>query len=72
MQNKKILIVEDDPDVRLGMRIRLEANHYDTFVAGDVDSAVLGAQQHAPDLILLDVMMGAVLRLWSISKQIPL
>jgi two-component system KDP operon response regulator KdpE len=55
LQNKKILIVEDDPDVRLGMQLRLEANHYDTLVAGDVDSAVLEAQQHAPDLILLDL-----------------
>lgn len=55
MPNKKILIVEDDPDVRLGMQIRLEANHYETFFAGDVESALPAAQKHTPDLILLDL-----------------
>jgi CheY-like chemotaxis protein len=30
MGNKKILIVDDDPDVRYGMLVRLKANRYDT------------------------------------------
>jgi DNA-binding response OmpR family regulator len=55
LQNKKILIVEDDPDVRLGMQVRLQANHYETFFAGDVDSAAPQAEKHMPDLILLDL-----------------
>lgn len=53
--NKKILIVEDDPDVRLGMEIRLQANHYDTFFATDAPSTVPEARRHPPDLILLDL-----------------
>jgi DNA-binding response OmpR family regulator len=32
---KKILVVEDDPDVRQGYHIRLAANHYETFFAAD-------------------------------------
>ena len=35
MSNKKILIVEDDADVRMGLHVRLKANHYDIFFAGD-------------------------------------
>ena len=35
MQNKKILIVEDDADVLRGYQVFLTAHHYDTFVASD-------------------------------------
>jgi CheY-like chemotaxis protein len=38
MSNKKILIVEDDADVRLGYQVLLKANHYDTFFAADSSS----------------------------------
>jgi CheY-like chemotaxis protein len=39
MSNKKILIVEDDADVRLGYNVLLKAHHYDTFFAADAMSA---------------------------------
>src|ERR1700686_4136108 len=55
MSNKKILIVEDDPDVRKGMHVRLQANHYDTFFAVDAISTIAEARKHQPDLILLDL-----------------
>lgn len=55
MSNKKILIVEDDPDVRKGMHVRLHANHYDTFFAVDAVSGVAEARKHQPDLVLLDL-----------------
>ena len=32
MGNKKILIVDDDPDVLKSMHVRLKANNYDTFL----------------------------------------
>jgi len=57
--NKKILIVEDDPDVRQGMNIRLRANHYDTFFAGDALSSMSEARKHEPDLIILDLGLPA-------------
>jgi DNA-binding response OmpR family regulator len=53
--NKKILIVEDDADVRLGLHVRLKASHYDTFFASDALSAVSEARKQQPDLILLDL-----------------
>ena len=55
MSNKKILIVEDDPDVRKGMHVRLQASSYDTFFATDAISGMAEARKHQPDLILLDL-----------------
>jgi two-component system KDP operon response regulator KdpE len=58
MSNKKVLIVEDDADVRLGYHILLKANQYDTFFATGV-SAVSEARKHQPDLIILDLGLPA-------------
>ena len=58
MSNKKILIVEDDPDVRLGYQILLKANHYDTFFAADSLAAISEARKQ-PDLIILDLGLPA-------------
>jgi two-component system KDP operon response regulator KdpE len=59
MSNKKILVVEDDADVRLGYRVLLKANHYDTFFAADSLSAISEARKHQPDLIILDLGLPA-------------
>jgi DNA-binding response OmpR family regulator len=59
MSNKKILIVEDDADVRLGYQVLLKANHYDTFFAADSTAAVSEARKHQPDLIILDLGLPA-------------
>ena len=59
MSNKKILIVEDDADVRLGLHVRLKASHYDTFFAVDALSSLAEARKHEPDLILLDLGLPA-------------
>jgi DNA-binding response OmpR family regulator len=59
MSNKKILIVEDDADVRLGYKVLLTAHHYDTFFAADSFIAVTEALKHQPDLIVLDLGLPA-------------
>jgi DNA-binding response OmpR family regulator len=59
MSKKKILVVEDDPDVREGMHVRLEANDYEVFFAADVISSVIAARKHEPDLIILDLGLPA-------------
>jgi len=41
MSYKKILIVDDDSDVREGLHVRLTANHYETFFATDALSSFL-------------------------------
>jgi DNA-binding response OmpR family regulator len=55
MTKKKILIVEDDADVRLGYQILLKAHHYDTVFAADSVSAVGEARTIEPDLVILDL-----------------
>ena len=55
MSNKKILVVEDDADVRLGYQVLLKSHGYDTFFAADSISAVSEARKHQPDLIILDL-----------------
>jgi DNA-binding response OmpR family regulator len=55
MANKRILIVDDDLDVRQAMHVRLKANGYDTSFATDAMSSVSEAKKHSPDLIILDL-----------------
>lgn len=55
MASRKILIVEDDPDVRLAMQVRLKAAHYDTFFATDALSSIAEAHKQQPDLVILDL-----------------
>src|ERR1700738_2734150 len=59
MGNKKILIVDDAPDIRKGMNVRLKANHYYTFFAADAFSSMVEARKHEPDLIILDLGLPA-------------
>jgi len=54
---KKILLVEDEPDFRLAVRIRLEANGYDVIEAEDGIAGLEMARNQAPDLVILDVML---------------
>ena len=59
MTNSKILIVDDDPDLRQALRLRLRANHYDTVNAVDGYSAIALAYKEHPDLIILDLGLPA-------------
>ena len=59
MEKAKILIVDDDPDLRRGLNLRLRANHYETAYATDGFSAIAMAQKEQPDLIILDLGLPA-------------
>ena len=54
---KKILIVEDEPDFRVALRMRLEANGYNIIEADDGMKGLDAVRQQNPDLIILDVML---------------
>jgi DNA-binding response OmpR family regulator len=59
MENHKILIVDDDPDLRRALKLRLRANHYETIQAGDGYAAIAAAQKERPNLIILDLGLPA-------------
>lgn len=59
MDKAKILIVDDDPDLRRGLNVRLRSAHYDTAYATDGFSAIAMAQKERPDLIILDIGLPA-------------
>jgi DNA-binding response OmpR family regulator len=55
MDRTKILIVDDDPDLRRALKIRLRASHYQTVQASDGCSAITVAEKEQPGLIILDL-----------------
>lgn len=57
MANKKILIIDDDPDIVEAMRMPLEANSYKVISARNGTEGLEKVRTESPDLILLDVMM---------------
>src|SRR5450631_329795 len=56
---KKILIVEDDPNIAKALSIRLKNAGYDVSVAPDALTAVEAAVKRVPDLVLLDISIPA-------------
>jgi DNA-binding response OmpR family regulator len=54
---KKILIVEDDPEIARALAVRLEANHYEVAVANDAALAMNLLVRNQPDLVLLDILL---------------
>lgn len=56
---KKILIIEDDQKVALGLAIRIKAAGFETVIAHDALSGVRSAIKVKPDLVLLDISMPA-------------
>lgn len=54
---KRILVVEDEPDLRQLLSIRLEINGFETIGAEDGEAALALVRSEKPDLVLLDLMI---------------
>jgi two-component system alkaline phosphatase synthesis response regulator PhoP len=54
---KTILIIDDDPDVVLALRMPLESTGYEVHEAHSQESGLEAVDTVKPDLIVLDVMM---------------
>lgn len=54
---KKILIIEDEPNIRELVRYNLKANGYECIEAEDGYMGVSMVHKEKPDLILLDIML---------------
>ena len=57
MTKKRILAVDDEPNILLSLEYILEAEGYDVKVARDGEEALQLAEELRPDLMLLDVAM---------------
>lgn len=57
MSSKKILIIDDEPDVVAYLKVVLESNGYEFFSADNIKSAESLVKEIRPDLICLDIVM---------------
>jgi CheY-like chemotaxis protein len=54
---KKILIVDDEPDIVSYLEMILQDNGYETLVAGNGNEALERVRSEKPDLVTLDISM---------------
>ena len=54
---RKILVVDDEKDIAMALKIRLRDSGYDVLVAFDSVQAYVTAQKEQPDLIILDIFI---------------
>ena len=65
----KVLIVDDEPDVLLLLRVNLEAAGYQTVLAADGETALSRIDDSQPDVVLLDIMM-PVMDGWGVLRAL--
>ena len=65
----KILIVEDNPDMRDLLALRVQLTGYLPILASDGKEGVEKANVEKPDLILMDMMM-PVMDMWEAAKTL--
>jgi len=54
---RRILIVDDEPNIVASLEFLMRGDEYDVRVARNGEEALLLAERFRPDLVLLDVMM---------------
>jgi DNA-binding response OmpR family regulator len=65
----KILIVEDDPHILLGLEEVLKSDGFDVEICNRGDAALAAVAKHRPELVVLDVMLPG-LSGYDICKQL--
>jgi DNA-binding response OmpR family regulator len=65
----RLLIVDDDPDIRLLLRFELAAEGHDIVEAGNGEEALAALEGGSIDLMLLDMMM-PILDGWAVLRAI--
>ena len=57
MPNKKVLIVDDEMDMRIFLSTLLETSGYEAIIAVNGEEGIQQARKHKPAAIILDVLM---------------
>jgi len=60
IMTRKILIVDDEPNIVLPLQFLMEKNGYETAVAQSGEEALEAISKERPDLILLDIMLPGI------------
>ncbi len=66
----KILVIEDDADMVMAIRMPLEANDYEVYEASTGEEGLQKVKEIEPDLIILDVMMETTTAGFQVSLQL--
>jgi CheY-like chemotaxis protein len=57
LMTKKILIIDDEPDIVMYLKVMLENNGYSVVTASNGQEGIELARTEMPDLVCLDIMM---------------
>lgn len=77
MAAKRVLLVDDEPELLKAMRIRLASWGYDVLTATNGKEAIRLAKKQVPDAVILDIMMPewdgieTLKRIRRFNKKIP-
>ena len=65
MKNKKVLVVDDEPEILELLKNRLEQHQFEVITVSDANLAIEKLQEVIPDLFILDILMPSF---WGIDK----
>ena len=57
MPMKKVLIVDDEPNIIMSLEFLMRKNGFDVFIARNGAEAIEAVDAHRPDIVILDIMM---------------
>jgi CheY-like chemotaxis protein len=69
MPELRVLVVDDEPDIRATVSAMLEAEGYDVIEATNGAEALMAMESSVPDLVLLDMRM-PVLDGWGFASEV--
>lgn len=70
MPTSRILIVEDQADIRKLIRLTLSSSHWDVFEAASGEEGLQQVRDLRPDLVLLDVMMPGLIDGFEVCERL--
>jgi CheY-like chemotaxis protein len=70
MENKKILLIDDDVDITRSFQVILESENYSVRAANNAEDGMEMFKSDKPDLLILDIMMASDLEGYNLAHKI--